>query len=58
MPNENRNVKLELTPEQRRQILEATGKEARQIEFTIEELEDRIAPAEIAFTKLVDRPTP
>jgi hypothetical protein len=45
MSNENPNVKLELTPEQRKQILEATGKDASVIEFTVEELEDRIAPA-------------
>lgn len=44
MSNENPNVKLELTPEQRKQILEATGKDASVIEFTVEELEDRIAP--------------
>jgi len=45
MSNENPNVKLELTPEQRKQIMEATGKDASVIEFTVEELEDRIAPA-------------
>lgn len=44
MSTENPNVKIELTPEQRKQILEATGKDASVIEFTVEELEDRIAP--------------
>jgi hypothetical protein len=45
MPESNRTVRIELTDEQRRQLEEATGKQATAIEFTAEELEERIAPA-------------
>jgi hypothetical protein len=45
---ENRNpqnpVRIELTEEQKKQIKEATGKEASAVEFEADELEDRIAP--------------
>lgn len=37
-------VRIELTEEQRRQLEEATGKQASAIEFSAEELEERIAP--------------
>ena len=45
MPESTRTVRIELTDEQRRQLEEATGKQATAIEFTAEELEERIAPA-------------
>lgn len=42
---ENRTaVRLTLTPEQRAQIKQATGKDAEVVELTAEELEERIAP--------------
>jgi hypothetical protein len=37
-------VRIELTEEQQKKIREATGKDASTIEFTAEELEERIAP--------------
>lgn len=39
-----RNVRIELTEEQKQKIREQTGKDAEAIELTAEELEDRIAP--------------
>jgi hypothetical protein len=39
------NFRMTLTPEQKEQIRKATGKEAEAIELTVEELEERIAPA-------------
>ena len=37
-------IRIELTEEQKAQILEATGKEASAVELTAEELEDRVSP--------------
>jgi hypothetical protein len=37
-------VRIELTEEQQKKIREATGKDASTIEFSAEELEERIAP--------------
>ena len=56
----SKNVKLELTPEQKKQIQEATGKDANVIEFSVEELEERIAPTTAleAGEKLEDRIAP
>jgi hypothetical protein len=39
---------LRLTPEQRSEVRELTGKEAETLELSIEELEERIAPVTIA----------
>lgn len=39
-----RQVRIELTEEQRKKLREETGKDAEAVEFTAEELEDRIAP--------------
>jgi hypothetical protein len=38
-------VRVELTEEQRKKLREQTGKDAAAIEFSAEELEERIAPA-------------
>ena len=38
-------VKIELTEEQRKQIKEANGAEISAFEVTVEQLEERIAPA-------------
>jgi hypothetical protein len=38
-------VRIELTPEQKAEVRNATGKDAEAVEFTVEELEARIAPA-------------
>jgi hypothetical protein len=45
MQNDKHTVRIELTEEQRRQLEQATGKQANAIEFSAEELEERIAPA-------------
>jgi hypothetical protein len=42
-------VRIELTDEQRNQIRKETGKDVAAVEFTAEELEERIAP-----TRLLD----
>ncbi|HEU5304222.1 MAG TPA: hypothetical protein VFU40_06210 [Gemmatimonadales bacterium] len=39
------NFKMILTPEQKEQVRKATGKDAEAIELSVEELEERIAPA-------------
>ena len=38
-------MRIELTPEQRKQIKEASGEDAEVLEFSPQELEDRIAPS-------------
>ena len=50
MPEVNDNnqkgiIRIELTNEQREQVKEITKKSAEAIELTVEELEQRIAPA-------------
>lgn len=45
MPDSKGAVQLKLTPEQQEQIREATGKLTDTVELSIEELEERIAPA-------------
>lgn len=44
MKKEEPRVRIELTPEQKKQIKEASGEDVNAIEFTAQELEDRIAP--------------
>jgi uncharacterized small protein (DUF1192 family) len=39
------NFRMTLTPEQKDQVRKATGKDAEAIELSVEELEERIAPA-------------
>lgn len=41
MPN---RVSIKLTPEQVAQVKQTTGKDAKELEFSVEQLEDRIAP--------------
>lgn len=36
--------RIELTPEQKTQVRNATGKDAEAVELSVEELEERIAP--------------
>jgi hypothetical protein len=47
--SESRPIRIVLTPEQKRAIADQTGLQVSEIEFTAEELEQRIAPV---------RPTP
>jgi hypothetical protein len=37
-------VRIELTPEQKKQIKDASGEDVNTVEFTIQELEERVAP--------------
>jgi hypothetical protein len=39
--------RIELTPDQKDNIRKATGKDAEAVEFSVEELEARIAPAKL-----------
>lgn len=41
--------RMKLTPEQKDQVRKATGKDAEAIELSVEELEERIAPAVKVF---------
>jgi len=45
MSNPKEHLRIQLTPEQKSQIKNATGKEAEAVELSVEELEERIAPA-------------
>ena len=42
--NQKETVRIELTDEQKKTLREKTGQDAAAIEFTVEELEQRIAP--------------
>jgi uncharacterized small protein (DUF1192 family) len=43
--------RIELTPEQKAKLSNATGKDAEAVELSVEELEERIAPRTKGFTK-------
>jgi len=43
-PNKQSRIRVELTPEQRKVIKDASGEEVTTLEFTAQELEERIAP--------------
>ncbi len=45
MSNPKEPVRITLTNDQKAQIRGQTGKDAEALEFSVEELEDRIAPA-------------
>jgi hypothetical protein len=47
MSSEKKNVRLNLTEEQKAMIKNATGKSADSVEFTVQELEERIAPMKL-----------
>jgi uncharacterized small protein (DUF1192 family) len=40
-------IRIELTPEQKAQVLKVTGKNAEAVELSVEELEERIAPINV-----------
>ncbi|HEX6432853.1 MAG TPA: hypothetical protein VFZ87_01360 [Gemmatimonadales bacterium] len=40
----SKTVRLTLSPEQKEQVRQATGKSAEVVELSVEELEERIAP--------------
>lgn len=43
------SVKIRLTPEQKAQVKNATGKDADSVELGVKELEDRIAPMKAMY---------
>jgi hypothetical protein len=45
--NKKNPVRISLTEEQRKQIQQETGRDATELEFTAEVLEERIAPARL-----------
>jgi hypothetical protein len=49
MPNKQDSVQLKLTPEQQKQIQDVTGQLADTLEFSIMELEERIAPIKTTY---------
>ena len=44
MSNPKANIRLTLTPEQKEMVKNQTGKSAEAVEFSVQELEERIAP--------------
>jgi hypothetical protein len=44
MSSDNKHVRIALTPEQRAQVRDMTGKDADALELSVQELEERIAP--------------
>jgi hypothetical protein len=42
---EKKTIRIELTDEQKRKLKEQTGKDAKAVELTAEELEERVSPA-------------
>jgi hypothetical protein len=51
MSNPKEQFRIQLTPEQKSQVRAATGKDAEAVELSVEELEERIAPAYIVPKK-------
>jgi hypothetical protein len=47
MSSDQKNIRLHLTEEQKAAIKDATGKSAEAVEFTVQELEERIAPMRV-----------
>ena len=41
------NIRIKLTPEQQKEVQKATGKNAEALELSVQELEERIAPATV-----------
>ena len=48
MSDHKENIRIQLTPEQKAIVKNATGKDAAAVEFSATELEERIAPATLA----------
>ena len=44
MADEKQHVRIALTPDQKSQVAQATGKQAEAIELSVQELEERITP--------------
>jgi len=46
-PKGKKRISIKLTPEQQKEVQQAIGKKGEALEFTIEELEQRIAPIHV-----------
>jgi|KBSSwiStaDraftv2_1062776.scaffolds.fasta_scaffold13765178_1 hypothetical protein len=44
MSNKHQPVRIELTPEQKKQVKEVSGEDVTTVELQIQELEERVAP--------------
>ena len=44
--SDDNKIRIELTKEQQQQLKEASGQQVESLEFTVNELEQRIAPTE------------
>ena len=44
MDSSKNHIRIELTPEQKATVRNATGKDAEAVELSVQELEERIAP--------------
>ena len=49
MDSSKSKIRIELTPEQKAKVRNATGKDAETLELSAEELEERIAPRKKGF---------
>jgi hypothetical protein len=49
MDSSKGQVRIELTPDQKAKVRDATGKDAEAVELSVEELEERIAPMKKTF---------
>jgi uncharacterized protein (DUF1778 family) len=47
MASGKERINIRLTPEQQEMVRKATGKNAQALELTVQELEERIAPAKV-----------
>jgi hypothetical protein len=56
MAKESSQVRIKLTPEQRAQVKNATGKDAESIELSPQELEERIAPGKVGVSPAQNKP--
>jgi hypothetical protein len=52
MESKESRVRIELTDEQTKQIKEASGQSVSALEFSVQELEERIAPTGLSFGKV------
>jgi hypothetical protein len=47
MADSREPVRIKLTPEQQKEVQKATGKNAEALELSVQEMEERIAPAKM-----------
>ena len=52
MEQEQARIRIDLTEEQKDLIKRASGKTVSALEFTAQELEERVAPVSLAFSSL------